>query len=120
MEWLTHEYLVPIFIGDGDITLSAARRIKRITGIVPYLLCEKASFFKKTSFRCRQVSPLRCEFLLDSLIALHDSLEGYQFPVIILCDDFSASFVREYSEEIESRFVTAEYADVISSAALYR
>lgn len=112
MEYLDHEYLVPIIIGSGKKATTAAKRIKKITGEEVHLFAERFSLWQRLLYRCHRVYPLRADFLLMSLKSFATSLEEYHFPVIILCGDDPEKIVNENIEALESAFVVVRYDEI--------
>ena len=108
MNWLDHEYLVPVFIGNSDTVIRCAKDIKRKTGIRPHIFAEKFSFWQRIFFNCHTVKPQRYAFLSDSLIFFARELEKYAFPVIVKCDELSQDFVCSCGE-IENYYLAVTY-----------
>lgn len=108
MIWYEHEYLVPVFVGNGKSVIGKAKDLKRKTGIRPHVFAEHFSLFQRICFNCHTVKPFRNEFLLESLVHFSREIEKYSFPVIVRCDEFSEGFVKE-CEEIENYFLAVTY-----------
>ena len=109
MNWLDHEYLVPVFIGNADEIMKKAKELKKKTGIRPHIFAERFSFWQRLIFNCHTVDPLRCEFVLESLKCFARELDRFSFPVIVRCGDYSREFIDTFGEEIESRFLAVTY-----------
>ena len=109
MDWLEHEYLVPVFIGNGNDIIKKAKDLKKKTGIRPHIFAENFSFWQRFVFCCHKVSPMRNEFMLESLKSFARELDRFAFPVIVKCDGYSAEFIDAFGEEIESRFLAVDY-----------
>ena len=91
MNWLEHEYLIPVIVGNGKSELALADKIKRKTGIRVNIFAERFSFFQRLKYSCHIVTPMKNEFLLNSLISFADALDSFDFPVIV-------SNIRELSD----------------------
>ena len=113
MEYLNHEYLVPIIIGSGKKASLAAKRIKKMTGAEVHLFAEKFSLWQRVKYRCHKVAPFKLDFLGMSLAAFEKSLEEYYFPVIILCGDDAEETVEDKIHAFESAFVVVRYDEII-------
>lgn len=113
MNWLEHEYLVPVIIGNEPDSLKAAKVIYKATGIRSHLFAEKFSFFQRFTHNCHIVSPMREEFLVDRLASFAASLEEYYCPVLILKTEKSV-LVKNYSDIIESAYVVADLEEILN------
>lgn len=113
MNWLEHEYLVPVIIGNGRDSLKAVKEIYKATGIKPHLFAEKFSFFQRLGYYCHAVSPMREEFLIDSLISFVSSLEEYYCPVLFFSND-NKEFITNFSEVIENAYVVINLEEVLN------
>ena len=102
MNYLDHEYLVPIIIGSGRAATACARRISKNSGRQVHLFADSFGFLHKLFYRCHKVSPVRDELIIESLTAFAESLEDYFCPVVFVCDSFSREFVEKHSEFVES------------------
>lgn len=109
MDWTEHEFLVAVFIGNGDSVRRRARDLKRKTGIRPHIFAESFTFWQRLLYNCHTVKLTRRDFLLQSLIRFATELEKYDFPVIVMCDDFSSDFVRACGEDIECYYLAVNY-----------
>ena len=112
MNWLEHEYLIPIIIGKSKRHRRIATEIYRRTRIRVHFFNEGFSFFQRLTWECHTVSPLRSEFLVESLISFIRSQNEYYFPVLIICDDSERSFIEENSEMIESVLLVVDGKDI--------
>ena len=110
MNWLEHEYLVPVIIGNGRYAISAAKTIYRTTRIRPHIFSESFSVVQGLFGHCHKVSPMRAELLIESLASFADSLEEYCFPVII-CGVETEKILNTYSDIIESFYIVKKYDD---------
>ena len=115
MDWLQHEYLVPVIIGNGQMAYKAAKKIYRITGIRAHIFAERFTLWERLFYYCHKVSPTSGDLLETSLISFAESLEEYLFPVIILCDGESQDFIRNYSKTVESAYIAVSYDDIINN-----
>ena len=86
MDWLDHEYLVPVLVGNRRKTFELAKKIYRDTRIRSHIFAPSFSFWQKLFYHCHKVSPMKPDLLALSLKAFAESIEEYCFPVII-CDD---------------------------------
>ena len=111
MEYLNHEYLVPIIIGSGKKASLAAKRIRKMTGAEVHLFAEKFSLLQRMKYRCHKVAPFKFDFLGMSLSAFEKALEEYYFPVIILCGDDAEKIVSDKIHAFESAFVVVRYEE---------
>jgi predicted ATP-grasp superfamily ATP-dependent carboligase len=113
MNWLEHEYLVPVIIGNDREAVRVAKAINRATHIDAHLFAESFSFWQKLSYNCHKVDPMREEFLLDSLLNFANNHEDYNYLVIIV-RECNMEFIKKYSEEIESAFVTVDVKELLN------
>ena len=113
MNWLDHEYLVPVIIGNDREAIKAAKALYKVTHIDAHLFAESFSFLQKLSFNCHSVDPMRDEFLLESLLAFANNYEDYYFPVIIV-RECNKSFVERYSDAIEAAYVTVNVSELLN------
>ena len=116
MNWLEHEYLVPIVIGNSHDAYVAAKRIYKASRIKAHIFAERFSFLQKMTYNCHTVSPMREEFLVESLKAFADSLEEFYCPIIVICNGGDKQFVEKYSSFLESSFVAVELNDLFKKA----
>ena len=112
MEYLNHEYLVPIIIGSGKNSTTVAKRIRKTTGAEVHLFADNFSLWQRMKYRCHKVAPFKADFLIMSLMAFEKSLEEYYFPVIILCGDDAEQIVNNKIAVIESSFVVVRYDEI--------
>ena len=104
MNYLEHEYLVPVIIGSGRESLALAKAIYKETRIKPHIFADRFSLWQRLFCYCHKVSPMKSHLLLESLISFAESLEEYYFPIII-CDEKAAELVKKNSEIIESFYI---------------
>ena len=109
MDWTEHEYLVAVFVGNGDAVMRRASDLKRKTGIRPHIFAERFSLGQRLIFNCHKVNPMRRGFLIESLVRFATELEKYAFPVIVMCDEFSTDFVDACGDGIESYYLAVNY-----------
>ena len=112
MDWLQHEYLVPVIIGNNQAAYKAAKRIYKITGIRSHIFADSFTLWQRIFYNCHKVSPMSSGLLKMSLISFAESIEEYLFPVIIFCDDESQDFVKIYSETLESAYIVVSCDDL--------
>lgn len=112
MEYLDHEYLVPIIIGSGKNAAAAAKNIRKLTGAEVHLFSNGFSLWQRMLYRCHKVEPLKADFLQMSLKSFAESIEEYFFPVIILCGEDAEKILDEKSEYLESVFVIVRYDEI--------
>ena len=112
MNWLDHEYLVPVIIGNGKEAIKVARKIYRKSGRRAQIFAESFTFFQRLEFSCHTVFPMKESFVFESLLAFSRSLEEYFYPVIIVYDDFSQEIVDKNSDIIESAFLVRSYDEL--------
>ncbi len=115
MDWLQHEYLVPVIIGNGQTAYKAAKRIYKITGIRTHIFADSFTLWQRLFYYCHKVSPMSQDLLEMSLISFAESLEEYFFPVIIFCDGETQDFIKNYSKTVESAYITVSYDDLIKN-----
>lgn len=113
MNWLEHEYLVPVIIGNDLEALKAAKAVYKATHIDAHLFAESFSFWQKLSHSCHRVDPMREEFLLESLLAFANNHEDYYYPVIIV-RECNKTFIEKYSDTIESTYVTVDVKELFN------
>lgn len=104
MNYLEHEYLVPVIIGGGREATSVAKTVYKATRIKPHVFADKFSLWQKIFCFCHRVSPMKSGLLTLSLISFAESLEEYYFPIII-CDEKAAELVKKNSEIIGSFYI---------------
>ena len=112
MEYLDHEYLVPIIIGSGKNATLAAKSIRKMTGAEVHLFADRFSLWQRLTYGCHKIHPFKADFLQMSLQSFADSLEEYFFPVIILCGEDDERIVNENIESLESAFVVVRYDEI--------
>lgn len=113
MNYLTHEYLVPVIIGTTEESLTASKIIFNYSGIKPHLFAEHFNIRQKWNCICHKVTPMR-EFLLkESLCHFSDLLDEYYFPVLIPCGTDAEKFVQIHSEDLTCHFVIIEYNRIL-------
>ena len=112
MEYLDHEYLVPIIIGSGKKATTAAKRIRKQTGAEVHIFSDGFSLCQRLLYRCHKVEPMKADLLEMSLKAFAESIEEYFFPVIILCGEDAEKILDEKTESLESAFVLARYDEI--------
>ena len=105
MNYLEHEYLVPVILGEKSEVLKAAKEIYKISEIKSHIFAERFTLRQKWSCICHKVCPMRDFLLLESLCSFSDSLEEYYFPVLISCGKESDSFIQNHKEELECHYV---------------
>ena len=110
MNWLNHEYLVPIILGNGKEERAFARDIKRATGLLPYIFAEKFDFFQRFYASCQLLYCADETIRLMSISAFLDKLEDYAFPVLIYGRDFK-DFVARHAEALEERLILCDIND---------
>ena len=108
MDWLDHEYLVPIIIGNSKEALSIAKKLKRFTHKKAIFFADKSNVLMRSFCKFRKIAPFRKEFLLSSLTHFADELEDYEFPVLIYGDD-TADLILDDLELLESRFLVVSF-----------
>ena len=106
-----HEYLLPIILGNDKNAVSAARKTYKRCGVRAHLFAPSFPFWQRAFFKCHTVSPMRNEFLLESLTSFLGSIEEYYCPVIIICDDRAQNFVEQNSAVVESACMAIRYED---------
>ena len=104
MNWLDHEYLVPIIIGNTAESWSAAKKIYKITQKRTHIFAERISLLQRFKSIFHKVSPWRDFWIVESIVSFAQSLEGYCFPVLISCDNGTKEMIEKYSEIIESYY----------------
>ena len=98
MNWLEHEYLVPILVGNGDKTRRIAKRIKKLTGIRPHIFSNRFSIVLRLRCFCHLVSPIHEDFLREYLI---------------VTDTEVRSLIDKYRDNLESSFLIVEPTDIL-------
>lgn len=114
MNWLEHEYLVPVVLGNSRDAVKIARKIYKATRIKTHIFAEKFSFWQKMTYNCHIVSPMREDFFVSSLMSFAASLEEYYCPVIVKCSDDDKKLVDKYSNTLESAYVAIELKDLFN------
>ena len=104
MDWLEHEYLVPVLIGNGRTAKEVAKKIYKDTRIRSHAFAPSFSFWQKIYCHCHKVSPMRPDLLTLSLKAFAESIEEYCFPVLI-CDDEALEYLKSNKKSIESYYL---------------
>lgn len=104
MDWLDHEYLVPVFIGNGRKTFELAKKMYRDTHIRSHIFAPSFSFVQKVFYHCHKVSPMKPDLLALSLKSFAESIEEYYFPVIV-CDDEAYEILKTNKEIIECYYL---------------
>lgn len=104
MDYLEHEYLVPVIVGNRRYADLAVRKLYNATKIKPHIFAEKFSLLQRIFACCHRVSPMKQELLFESLIAFAESLEEYRLPVII-CDCEQEELLRTKSDAIECFYI---------------
>ena len=112
MYWLEHEYLVPIIIGCTDESLKLAKKVKGLTGLRSHIFAERFSVFQKLMYNCHVVSPMKVEFLTDSLVSFADALDNFEFSVIITDKNDLSEIFGKYTERVESSYVVGYAKDL--------
>ena len=112
MNWLEHEYFMPVIIGNDGFSLKVAKRIYKSTGIKAHVFAEKFSVLQRLAFNCHKIAPQRDEFLLESLLSFAQSIEEYYCPVIVVCNDECRRIVERLSETIESVFIVVDHQEL--------
>ena len=105
MNWLEHEYLVPIIIGCTDESLKLAKKVKGLTGLKPHIFAERFSVFHKLVYNCHVVSPMNAAFLADYLVSFANALDSFEFSVIVTDKNDLSEIFGEYTEQVESSYV---------------
>ena len=108
MNWLDHEYLVPVLIGNDKEVLRVAGRVYKRTKIRPHLFGERFSFFQRLRYECHVVAPMRDEFIFESLLSFSRELCEYYFPVLIICGERAEMLSEGHIEKLESAFLAVE------------
>lgn len=108
MNWIEHEYFVPVLIGNDKNVIKCAKMIKKKTGISPHIFADSFSLLQKMNFKCHRVFPWRFDFLSESLITYAKTLEKHCFPVIIKCNNITADYFASYGELIETYYLAVE------------
>ena len=114
MNWIDHEYLVPVIIGSGAESTSAAKKIYKLTKKRVHLFAQSFSLLQRILCVCHKVDPWIDFLIVESLIAFAQSLEGYFYPVIIVCecDEVTKNLFETYSELLESHYLLAKIDDI--------
>ena len=114
MNWIDHEYLVPVIIGGGAESSKAARKIYKLTKKRAHLFSQSFSWIQRLNTVCHKVDPWRDFLIVESLVAFAQSLEGYFYPVIIVCegDEVTKNLFEKHSERLESHFLLAKIDDI--------
>ena len=112
MNWLDHEYLVPVTIGNSVESWSTAKRIYKLTQKRIHVFAERISALQR--FRCvfHMVVPWRDFLIIESLVSFAQSLDGYCFPVLISCDNGTKELLEKNSEIIESYYLVVNSSDI--------
>ena len=113
MNWLDHEYLVPVLIGNEKDVFRTAGIVKRRTKVCTHIFGERFSFFQKLRYECHVVAPMREEFAFESLVSFSKQLPEYYFPVLIICGDNSNKFADHYSDKLECAFLTVKAEELL-------
>lgn len=112
MDILKHEYLIPIVLVKEKETLNLVKKLKRIAKQQFHLFSDSFGFFQRLRYTCHDVNFKNKDLLVCDLINFSEKLEDYCFPVIIVCDKWTADFVHDNSDVIESTFVVVNYSDL--------
>jgi hypothetical protein len=113
MNWLDHEYLVPVIIGNSLECAVAAKMIFKRTQKRVHVFDERIPFLQRFNCAFHKVAPWRDFLIVESLTSYAQSLEGYYFPVLIVCNDFDKALIAKNSEAIESHYLVAKFEDVL-------
>ena len=113
MNWLDHEYLIPVIIGNDREALRVAKAIYKRTRFKSHLFGERFSFFQKLRHECHVVSPMRDEFIIESLFSFSKQLNEYYFPVLLICGDRAKMIAKQYSEGLESAFLVVKAEELL-------
>ena len=105
MNWIEHEYLVPIFIGNSEKNMRERKRVKKLTSLKPHIFASKFTLMQRMSYSCHYVNPMRPEFLTESLLSFAGTLEGYMCPVIFICDRDCEEILEECGESIDAAYI---------------
>lgn len=112
MNYLEHEYLVPIFLGSGKDTREVAKALRRVNRARSHIFAPRFNPFQSLLFDCHKVAPWRKGLLLISLIDFAEELEEYKHPVIFYGDG-DIEFISSNLEELESRFRVVSYGEAV-------
>lgn len=112
MNYLEHEYLVPIFLGNDKRHLEYAKALRRINRAQAHVFASRFNPLLDFRFVCHKVSPWRDRILLISLIDFVEELEEYKHPVLIYNED-EMNFISSNLEELESRLRVVSFDDVV-------
>ncbi len=112
MDYLEHEYLVPVIIGDTTASLTAAKTVYKTTEIKPHLFAERFTLRQRWHCLCHKVSPPRDFLMKESLISFAESLEEHFFPILIPCGVDAENFIDKYADELDCFYVVIPYSDI--------
>lgn len=112
MNWLEHDYLVPIFLGSCKVSTDTAKALRKAKRARVHFFAEKFDIMKNIKFLCHKVTPFHEHLLLFSLMDFAEELEEYNYPVIIY-GEVMKDFIESNREALESRFlvVSCDYAN---------
>ena len=112
MNWIDHEYLVTVMIGNSREGALVAKRIYKLTQKRTHVFAEKFSLLQRFKYITHKVDPWRDFLVIESLIAFAQSLEGYHFPVLISCNESSQKLIEKYSEILDCYYVSVKACDI--------
>ena len=112
MNWLEHEYLVPVVMDNNVRSLDIAKRIKRITGLKVNIFAKEFTIYQRLFFKCHKVCPFDKSFLADYLISFADTLDSFEFPVIIAYKSELSALLGEYIERVECSYLIVDPTDI--------
>lgn len=114
MNWIDHEYLVPVIIGNGAESISTAKKIYKLTKKRVHLFAQSFSLLQRIQCVCHKVDPWRDFLIVESLAAFAQSLEGYFYPVVIVCkgDTITKNLIEKHSDILESHYLVVKSEDI--------
>ncbi len=113
VNYLEHEYLVPIFLGSSKANRTAAKLLKKNYGFVSHCFAEKFTLFDKFTFKCHRTSPFKSNFVGDYVFAFARTRTHYELPILIVCDETARKMAERCRNTIEAIVVIVECTDII-------
>lgn len=103
INYFENDYSIPVLLGNGTDTLSAAELIRRQGKTEIHIFADRLSVFKRAKYSFHKL-PRTNRFIIVSLLDFASSIHEYFTPILIYSDEFSL-LIDENRHSLESKYI---------------
>ncbi len=113
MDYLDNDFLIPVILGDGKDSSKAAKFVRDVTKIRPFIFSSEFSLLQRISFKCRKL-PLSNRLYAEHLCNFAYKISTQYSLLLIYCESYRA-FIENNSLDLESRYIAVSFEEILNN-----